>query len=369
MAKIIYASTKNSDMFYTLKVHVSDPVFFLDLGEKKYVFLDSREIGVFQKHNLNKNIEAILLDPVLEEAKKIDEKTSNANKLALHLSRSYGISSADVPSSFPLSMADFLRAKNIDIKVVDPFYIERKNKNKEEADYVRQNLKGLYHAYEKIEKILEDSIIEGENLRYDGNLLTSEFIKKEVEHILIDHDLFDEEGMIISCAEDSAIPHHRGSGPLKANKPIICDIFPRSRVNGYFADMTRTYVKGKADPKLEKMYEAVLSVQEKAIEMVRPGVSAKGIYDFCVQSFLDMGYDVGEKGFVHGTGHGLGIDIHERPFINGHSDGVLEEGNVITIEPGLYYPEIGGVRIEDDILVNKDGYENLTSYHKNYLIK
>lgn len=369
MPRVIYASTKNSDMRYALKVDVSDPVFLLEMEEEKLVFLDSREIGVFEKHNTDKNIKAILLDPILGEAKKKLEETSNVNKLAWHLFEVYKMTSVDVPSSFPLDMADFLRAKGIEIKIVNPFYPERERKNEKEAGCVRMNLKNLYPAYERIEAILQEAVIEGDYLKYQGDFLTSEFMKKEVEHVLINHDLFDEEGMIISCAEDSAIPHHRGSGILKSNRPIICDIFPRGRENGYFADMTRTYVKGIANSEFEKMYAAVSFVQGQAIKMVAPGVAAKSIYDFCAQTFLQMGFDVGEKGFTHGTGHGLGLDVHENPFVNKYSEAILEEGNIITIEPGLYYPEIGGVRIEDNILVTKDGCENLTQYHKNYLIK
>ncbi|MFA5993552.1 MAG: Xaa-Pro peptidase family protein [Parcubacteria group bacterium] len=370
MARIIYASTQNSDMLYALKIHVSDPVFLLDMGKKKqYVFLDQREIGVFQSHNNNPDIEAVLLDPILDQAKTYEEKTNNANKLVWHLCKIYNLNSIEVPNNFPLDMADFLRSKKIEIKVQNPFYLDRTRKNKKEIEYVRQNVVNLCNAYEEIELILAESIIEGDNLRYRGEILTSEMLKRRVEHVLIDYDLIDIEGMIISSAEDAVVPHHRGSGPIKAHQPIICDIFPKSRKNGYFADMTRTYVKGRPSEALEKMYQAVLKVQERAVKMVRPGISARSIHDFCAQSFLDMGYDVGAEGFVHGTGHGLGLDIHEGPFVNKHTEAILEVGNIITVEPGLYYSGIGGVRIEDDIVVTEDGYENLMQHHKRLIIK
>jgi Xaa-Pro aminopeptidase len=365
MTRVIYANTKNSDMFYALKIPVADPVFFLDLGEKQLVFLDNRELGIFKKYNSNNKLEVVLLDPILEEAIENKIDTSTANKLAVHLLQIYNINNIIVPTSFPLEIADFLRSQNITVTVQNPFHSNRIQKTPQEAEYIKNNLKNLTFAYKKIEEILQNSIIDKKHLYYQNKLLTSEFIKKEVEHILIENDLFDEEGMIISCAEDSAVPHNRGTGPIKAHQPIICDIFPKSRSNGYFADMTRTYVKGCASKEFQKMYETVLFVQEQAIRLVRPGVSARSIYDYCVQAFVERGYDVGEKGFVHGTGHGLGIDIHEEPYVNRHSMSDLEAGNIITIEPGLYYPKIGGVRIEDDILVTKNGYENLTNYPKN----
>jgi len=185
---------------------------------------------------------------------------------------------------------------------------------------------------------------------------------------MLEEDLLNVEGIIISCGPHAAIPHHRGSGPLRPNETIICDIFPRYRGNHYFADMTRTYVKGAPSPELKKLYAAVFEAQTKAIAMVRPGIRFADVHEKCVEIFAKRGYHSGNKGFIHGTGHGLGLDIHEAPYVSKGQTGVFEEGHVVTIEPGLYYPKLGGVRLEDVVWVTKNGCENLTNYPKNFVI-
>jgi Xaa-Pro aminopeptidase len=192
---------------------------------------------------------------------------------------------------------------------------------------------------------------------------------------VIDHRLLDfgceTEEVIVSCGKDTANPHGTTSGPLRANEPIILDIFPRSKKKRYFADMTRTVIHGEASKELIKMYEAVRTAQEKAIGMIKSGISASSVHNAVCETFEKLGYDTyksGSKvGFIHSTGHGVGLDVHELPSI-GESDVLLETGNVITIEPGLYYPETGGIRLEDMVLVTENGCENLTSLEKKFEI-
>ena len=116
------------------------------------------------------------------------------------------------------------------------------------------------------------------------------------------------------------------------------------------------------------MYDTVLTSQAAGIKAIKPGIKASDVHKICADIFLEAGFDVGDKGFIHSTGHGIGIDIHEEPRLRENTDVILEEGNVIAVEPGLYYPKLGGVRIEDDILVTKDGFENLVNYHKVFVI-
>ena len=192
---------------------------------------------------------------------------------------------------------------------------------------------------------------------------------------VIDHTLLDfgceAEEIIVSCGKDTANPHGTTDGPLRANAPIILDIFPRSKKKRYFADMTRTVIHGEASEELKEMYEAVLAAQEKGLEMVKPGVSAADVHNAVCDIFEKRGYDTyrsGSKvGFIHSTGHGVGLDVHELPGV-GESGVLLETGNVITIEPGLYYPETGGIRLEDMVLVTENGCENLTGLEKRFVL-
>lgn len=370
MPKMIFANAKNSDMFYATKASAHDPFFYLDDGRKKCIFLDHRELGVFQDKNKNVEIEAVLLDPLLADAMKDKNKTSLSNKLALLILKKYKLGGGKilVPTSFPLDMADFLRAKGVKISPQSSFFPERIIKTKVEVEYVRENMRRLCKAFDRVEEILMQSRIKGDEIKFKNKTLTSEILKHEIELVLMREGLNDTEGMIVSCGTQAAIPHHSGTGVLRPNQTIICDIFPQSRVNHYFGDMTRTYVKGEPSIEVKKMYAAVLEAQEKALLAIRPGKSGREIYQLCVDIFLARGFHVGDRGFVHGTGHGLGIDIHEDPYLNKYSEDLLEEGNIFSIEPGLYYPEFGGVRIEDLVVVTKKGSENLTKYHKQYII-
>ncbi len=371
MPKLLYAGNgKDSDMFYAVRTPIVDPFFYLDTGERKYVFLDHREYGVFAEHNTNPAIELVLVNSLMEEATKIEGQGSGASKLAYLLLQKYGLLNEriEVSNNLPLETADFLRAKGVNLVVKNPFFPERLRKAPHEVDAIRDALVRTQHAYTHIEGVLRKSTIEGDQVIYEGEPLTSERLKQEVEKILLSHDMTNDEGIIISCGSHAAIPHHRGTGMIRPHQTIVCDIFPRHRETGYFADMTRTYVKGTPSEEIQKMYAAVLEAQERAIEQVKPGVTMGDIHQFCIDAFLERGYHYGDKGFVHGTGHGLGIDIHEFPYVRHGAQSVFEPGHVVTIEPGLYYPEIGGVRIEDVVVVTDDGCRNLTDYHKEYII-
>jgi Xaa-Pro aminopeptidase len=225
-------------------------------------------------------------------------------------------------------------------------------------------------AFRVIQTVLKDSEIIGTKIYYRGTPLTSEYLKERITKLFARHNVENKEGIIISCGKDSAEPHNYGSGILKANQPIVCDIYPVNTKTGYFADMSRTFVKGKPSAKLQKMFDAVHDAQKTVIKHIKPGVSSHALHSLCEHVLLNHGFDVGsrEKGFVHGTGHGIGKEVHELPYINRTTNTILKAGMVVTVEPGLYYKNIGGVRIEDMVLITKDGYRNLTKFSKSFII-
>ena len=275
----------------------------------------------------------------------------------------------EVPWNFPLPLADFLREKGFQLHARQSLYPERAIKTQEEVQAIRQSVQKTEKAFALIERILRESIIQEDSILYNGEVLGSEFLKREAEKLLLKEDMISEEGIIISCGPQAAIPHHPGEGVLKPHQTIVCDLFPRSRTTGYFADITRTFVKGAPPEEIQKMYEAVLKAQQEGIKAVAPGKKASDIHKVCTDVLLQAGYHVGDKGFLHNTGHGLGLEVHENPRLGEKSEEILEPGNVITIEPGLYYPERGiGIRIEDDILVTAQGAENLASFPKTLVI-
>ncbi len=366
--KIIYDNTHNKDMFYAVKVHIPDAFFLVDNGEKRYIFLDRREIDAFLEERRDSSIEVVPLEPLIKEASEIEEDGSLSEKLAFVIFSKYNPENkeVEVPVSFPLHIADFLRKKNIGLKPTFPFFSKREEKEREERDMIKESMRRTVLAFEKIEEVLKESVIKGDSIIYKGKPLTSEFLKDEVKKLLFFENMENPEGMIISSGVHSAFPHHPGKDKLKAHSTIICDIFPRCSYSKYFGDMTRTYVKGKPSKKIEEIYNTVLEAQETALESLKPGETGDSIHKKVCEVFRSKNY---EEGFIHGTGHGLGLDVHEGPYIKTDSKDVLKPGHVFTIEPGLYYPDIGGVRIEDLVYITENGAENLTNYHKNFIIK
>ncbi len=370
MPQLSYASTKDSDARYLVRVEIPDPFFLLDTGDRTYIFLDHREFGVFREHNENPAIELVLVNPLMEVAREIPGDGPAAGKLALHILRTYGVrgDAIGVPTRFPLDVADFLRAQGVRLTPTHPFVPQRLRKTNEEVAAIRESLRRTHEAFRTIEAMLREATIVGDAVEYRGASLTSETLKRAAEEALFACDMFNVEGIIVSCGPHAAIPHHQGRGPIIPHSPIVCDIFPRNRASGYFADMTRTYMKGQPSSELARMYSAVREAQETAIAAVATGVLGREVHEQAASVFRRLGYDVGDRGFTHGTGHGLGLDVHEEPFLNATAVTALEPGHVVTVEPGLYYSERGGIRIEDVVVVTDNGCENLTQYPKEFVI-
>ncbi|HET7625976.1 MAG TPA: M24 family metallopeptidase, partial [Verrucomicrobiae bacterium] len=174
---------------------------------------------------------------------------------------------------------------------------------------------------------------------------------------------------IVAGGRQGCDPHESGHGPLRANETIILDIFPRSQKTGYFGDITRTVVRGHASEAIRKLYDTVLRGQKLAFEKVRANCATAEVHKTVQDFFESQGYKTGKRngrmeGFFHGTGHGLGLDIHEAPRMGSNSTGILKTGMVVTVEPGLYYPDLGGVRLEDVALVTNRAPRNLTRFEK-----
>lgn len=201
----------------------------------------------------------------------------------------------------------------------------------------------------------------------DGEVLTSERLRRMVHRTLMDCGSIGQ-GTIIAGGDQGCDPHQVGFGPLGANETVVIDIFPRDETSGYFGDLTRTVCKGAASEEMHRLYQTVLEAQQLGLSQIRAGASGHAIHKSIQQLFVEAGYETGEKdgfmqGFFHGTGHGLGLEIHEGPSIGKRKD-TLESGHIVTMEPGLYYRGLGGVRIEDTVVVRDDGYENLTTLPK-----
>ena len=201
---------------------------------------------------------------------------------------------------------------------------------------------------------------------------TSEEAHALIDKVLLEHDCESPTGHIVASGVQAAEPHERGTGPISRGVAVVIDIFPRSKKTGYFADMTRTICLGEPPPHIQKMFDAVVGAQELAESLVRPGAACGALQEAVEKFFSKRGFETSGKGkefafaegFVHGVGHGVGLEVHEAPRIGRKSEDVLAEGDVVTIEPGLYYPKWGGVRMEDMVLVTATGCRNLTQFNK-----
>jgi Xaa-Pro aminopeptidase len=280
----------------------------------------------------------------------------------------HGVDRVAVPGRFPLGTADGLRESGVAVRIDESDAVAeiRAVKTAEEIEHIRRAQRANERAMAAAESLLESaSVVEG-ILQRDGDPLTSEAVRREIELTLVREGCALDE-TIVACGADAADPHDRGSGPLRADEPIVVDIFPRDTETRYHADMTRTFVKGEPTETLREWFDLTDAARQAALDAVEPGVTGATVHDAACEVYEDAGLPTlrsdpdAETGFIHSTGHGVGLDVHELPRVA--PDGPeLESGNVITVEPGLYDPDVGGVRIEDLVVVTEDGYENLTEY-------
>ncbi|MCP4511550.1 MAG: M24 family metallopeptidase, partial [Fuerstiella sp.] len=203
-------------------------------------------------------------------------------------------------------------------------------------------------------------------LYHDGSPLTSERVRTAVDHFLMDQG-FTNPSSIVAGGPTGADCHDIGSGELLTGLPVIVDIFPRSRSTLYWGDCTRTVVHGDIPDEIKAMHAAVRKAKAAGVATAAPGVTGEQVHRATIQVIQDNGFSVGLPGdespdsycaMTHGTGHGVGLDVHEPPLLDMKGPELLV-GDVLTIEPGLYRRDMGGVRVEDMVVVTKDGCTNL----------
>lgn len=351
---------KNSDLYYILSIKIPDPVTFLKVPGKSVLMTSEKE-----KSRCEKKAE---VDEIRTSSEFEAEGADRFEKLENFLDE-YDVEKIGVDEeNFNFGTAKKLEG-NREIKPVEnPITNSRKIKSRNEIEKLRRVQSITEEAMKKAEMVIKNSRVKNGKLMLKGEKLTSEKIKKHLERDLVSEKCRNMEGMIVTCGKESGEPHKRSSGVLKAKKPIIVDIFPRHR-SMYFGDMTRTFVKGKPSQEIEDMHETVKKAQNKAFQYLEEATNRKAeeLHNKVCEVIEKNNYGTlrqnSETGFIHSTGHGVGLDLHESPKL-GPGVGKLEPGMVVTVEPGLYNPEAGGVRVEDMVLITEDGYKNFNSMHK-----
>ncbi|PIU58421.1 MAG: aminopeptidase P family protein [Deltaproteobacteria bacterium CG07_land_8_20_14_0_80_38_7] len=366
-AKFIYDSPeKNADLYYATGFRAPDPLIYFEHKNKKFLVLSDLEINRAERQaKVNQCLS------ISKYSKKLKNTKPNPTIIDIieAIFRERGIKKLIVPKSMPFYVVDHLRSRRFVVNMgTHPFYLERLQKRSDELKHIESAQKIVFQAIKMVEEVLKKSSIKNGRLNYNKQVLTSDRVRDLINVFLMENGCVASD-TIVSSGAHSIDPHDAGSGPIKAHESIIVDIFPVSIKTLYCADATRTFCKGRAPDALKKMYHTVKEAQELAISKIHAGVDGSSIHNFIHNYFEKNGFKTGEKnkrmqGFFHSTGHSIGLEIHEEPLRISINKEILKKGYVMSVEPGLYYAGIGGVRIEDLVYVDKNKSKILAGYPK-----
>lgn len=367
-APLLYAdSASSADQYYLCGIRVPDPFLTWVHRGRSQGLLSSLEINRARTKSRLDNVHP--LEEWMDRATKaFPGQASGTSRLIRLIAREAGIASFRVNFDFPAGLALELDEAGLKIEAAPPgsLFEGRERKSEAEVEAIRQANAIACAGFRTVERILRHTRIEGRRLLYHGRTLTSEFMQDQIRLACLEKGGLAEEP-IVAGGDQACDPHERGSGPLRPHQLIIVDIFPRSLTSGYHGDMTRTYLKGKATPEQTALVEAVATAQKKAISAIRARTSAKKVHRAAKEVFAAYGFSNDNQegqptGFIHGTGHGLGLEVHEAPRLSDRTDDRLKTDQVVTVEPGLYYPGLGGCRIEDVVRVTGSGCDYLSQH-------
>jgi Xaa-Pro aminopeptidase len=364
--RLLYAASEtDADILYATGFFAPDPFLFVQKGTTRILVMSDLEMDRARKQ--------ARVDRVLSWSKVAAPLEANGRKapppdvIALVL-KQLGLRRVEVPPSFPLGLAMELDARGIRLDLgPDPFWPEREIKEPPEVRAIEASLRAAEAGLLAGIEALKACRIRNGWLWRDGRKLTAEDLRSTINTRMM-ADGYVPAHTICAPGDQAVEPHEEGHGPIRGNSPVVLDIFPRSEKTGYFGDLTRTVVRGRASYRLHEVYAIVHEGVRLGHRMIREGVQGLEIHQAIQALFERQGYETGVQdgrmqGFFHGTGHGLGLQIHEAPSI-GKRPCVLRAGHVVTVEPGLYYLGLGGVRIEDVALVTKTGSRCLTRVPK-----
>lgn len=363
--RLLYASSEAcADLWYEAGFPTTDEFLWYAVGEQRGIVINVMELARAQSEgrpgvDVMTPREAALRWGVVEERPGISD-------LIAALARQSGVKTWQVPANFPYALAQSLLDKGLALASVPRFCPSRAVKTAQEIEWLREGVQLAEAGLRRAEQVLRESVIDAAGMVcWQGAVLTAELLRGEINAEVARRG-GTASHTITAPGVQGASPHCEGRGPIAAHVPIVLDIFPRCDRTGYYGDLTRTLVKGRAPDCVRRAFASVQRAQREALAMLAPGVIAKTVHERVEAVFAADGYETvfepgPARGFFHSTGHGVGLDIHEYPGLNLRNDAPLLTGNVVTIEPGLYYPEWGGIRIEDVAVITDAGAENLTT--------
>jgi Xaa-Pro aminopeptidase len=361
-------SEHDANMYYAVGMFVPDAFIWLRSRGRDCIVMSDLEFDRARKHAHRCRV--LPLSRYQQRLCREGVERPGLAEIATALLRERRIRRVVVPREFSFGIAACLQRSGIKMEArPGTFFPEREYKSAAEIKMLRDALRMAEVGMAEAIGVLRASKIgKDRRLLSGGAPLTSERLRAVTDGAILQAG-----GLalhtIIAGGKQGCDPHEGGYGPLRANEPIILDIFPRAQKTGYFGDITRTVVRGRASEAVRKLYATVHEGQRLAFQQMRPGVPTAKVHQTVQEFFEQRGYHTGRRkgrmeGFFHGTGHGLGLEIHEAPRVGPNSPGLLHTGQVVTVEPGLYYPDIGGVRLEDVAVVTKSAPRNLTQFEK-----
>ena len=363
--RLLYAASERcADLLYETGFSAPDPFLWYSVKDQSTVVVSVLEVGRAAKQ-CHPGVQVLTFAEAARQwGMRAAGRRQAANYIAA-MARHLQVNTWEVPTSFPYGLAAELLKQGLALIPNPDFSPKRACKSAPEIKHLRNGVRLAEQGLARALDILRQAEIGRDGaLRWQGRTLLAETLKGEIgaeiarlggtaAHTIAAH------------GQQAADPHQEGHGPIQAHTPIVLDIFPRDDATGYFGDLTRTVVKGQATDIVRRAFAAVRKAQLAAQAMLRPGVTGAAIQKTVTEMFAADGFptDLNAKpprGFFHSTGHGLGLEVHEAPSLSSTGVAPLLVGNVVTVEPGLYYPEWGGVRLENVAVITPEGHENLT---------
>jgi Xaa-Pro aminopeptidase len=368
---LIYADTNRSpEMRHEVPIAIPDPFLYVERDGARHVVLTSFEIDrvlAFPGAPTPHAYEEFGYDDLIEQGLSREEVYLGvvANACA-----ALGVTEAAVPWTFPARFADRLREAGVAIRPeLELFQDRRRVKNEAQLAGIRRAQRAAEAGMDAARHLLRRAKPNGAGLAVDGAPLTSERIKAAIMEVFVGHGVVADE-FIVAPGPQSAVGHEMGSGPIVEGQPIVIDLWPKDIETACYADMTRTFVLGDAPDEIVRYHTLCKEALDRSLDAIRPGRAGADVFRLVCELFHEAGQptqlskeagEVLEDGFFHGLGHGVGLEVHEAPYLSRAPD-TMVAGDVVTLEPGLYRHGYGGVRLEDLVLVTEDGAENLTEY-------
>jgi Xaa-Pro aminopeptidase len=364
---LLYSDTaRSADALYFGGVDVPDPFLAFSVRGRKYAIVSALEFGRV-KRDSDFDVVLSLEDWTARARSAFPRQPPGPATVLAAAARELRAGTLTVPDDFHAGLFTALRRLGVAVEVSDGMlFPAREVKSRREAEAIREGNRASAAGIGAAERVLRESRPRNGRLVWRGSVLTSERLKVAIEVACIERGSVST-STIAAGGDQACDPHNRGSGPLRPNELIIVDVFPQVAATGYNGDMTRTFLRGRASDAQRSIVAAVRAAQRKALGAIRAGTESSEVHRRASEEFVRRGFETkstprGSVGFFHGTGHGLGLEVHEPPRMGPTSKGPLKLGTVVTVEPGLYYPGVGACRIEDVVQVTLGRPRMLSSY-------